>query len=330
MLGFLVRRFFNALGVLWLVVTGLFFTLRLAPGSPVNSLPPAVQADPIARAAYAKAHGLDENIFVAYVKYLAGILSGDFGHSLYDGTSVLSQVSSHLPVSMELGALAAIGAMVPGFVIGCWTATQAGTWRDTATQVLTVLSISVPAYWLAVLALVLAGQHAPDMLPSGGGFVRFFDDPVANLTVMFLPALVLGLSTFALVVRSLRAALVDVLQNDYVSFARAMGMSRFDVLRRIGVRNAIIPALTVIGVLLGSLISGTVLVESVFQVPGLGQLMVTAFLRQDYELALGSAIFTAVIFLGLNLVVDLLYYVVDPRMRATLSAPRTVRTLEAA
>lgn len=321
MLGFLVRRLINAVVVLWLVITGLFFTLRLAPGSPVNSLPPAVQADPIARAAYAKAHGLDENVLVAYVKYLTGILHGDFGHSLYDGTSVGTQIASHLPVSIELGALAAVGAMVPGFLLGCWTATQAGTWRDTGVQVLTVLSISVPAYWLAVLALVVAGQHAPEMLPSGGGFVRFGEDPVANLTVMLLPATVLGLSTFALVVRSLRAALVDVLQNDYVSFARAMGMSRFLVLRRIGVRNAIIPALTVIGVMFGSLISGTVLVESVFQVPGLGQLMVTAFLRQDYELALGSAVFTAIIFLGLNLVVDLLYYVVDPRMREALVSP---------
>lgn len=317
MLEFMVRRLLNALLVLWLVVTGMFFLLRLAPGSPVNSLPPAVAADPLARAAYEAELGLDKNIFIQYFEYLLNLLRGDLGNSLYDGTSVLSQIGSHLPVSLELGAMAAVLAMVPGFFLGCWTATQRGTWRDGLVRVITVLSFSVPAYWLAVLCLIFIGQRYPDMLPSAGGFVRFTEDPLTNLKVMLLPALVLGLSTFALVVRSIRAALADVLSFDYVAFATAMGMPRRLMMKRIAIRNAIIPTLTVVGVLLGGLVSGTVLVESVFQIPGLGQLMVTAFLRQDYPLALGCSIFTAAIFLGLNLVVDALYFVVDPRTRAS-------------
>ncbi len=219
--------------------------------------------------------------------------------------------------STALAAMPALLAMVPGFLLGCWTATRRGSWSDGAVRVVTVLSFSVPAYWLAVLSLVFIGQRYPDMLPTAGGFVRFTEDPIANLKVMLLPALVLGLSTFALVVRSIRAALIDVLSFDYVAFATAMGMPQRQMMKRIAIRNAIIPTLTVVGVLLGGLVSGTVLVESVFQIPGLGQLMVTAFLRQDYPLALGCSVFTAMIFLGLNLVVDALYFVVDPRTRTS-------------
>ncbi|MGH8961645.1 MAG: ABC transporter permease [Jatrophihabitantaceae bacterium] len=317
MLAFLRRRVLNMAAVLFLVTSGMFFLLHLAPGSPVNSLPPAVAADPVARAAYAKSLGLNENLFAQYWHYLTGLLRGDFGKSLYDGTPVLHQITTHLPISLELGLMAAVGAMLPGFLLGVWTAMHRGEWVDSAMRVLTVLSLSVPAYWLAVLSLVFVGQRYPELLPSAGGFVTFGADPVANLQVMFLPSLVLGLSTFALVARSLRAALVDVLQFDYVSFAEAMGMKRGLLMSRIAVRNAVIPTLTVMGVLLGGLISGTVLVESIFQIPGLGQLMVTAFLRQDYPLALGCSVFTAMIFLMLNLVVDTLYYLVDPRTRVT-------------
>lgn len=315
---FLLRRAANMVVVLWLVLTGMFFLLHLAPGSPVNSLPPAVAADPIARAAYEAQLGLDKNIFLQYFDYMSGLLRGDFGTSLFDGSSVFGQISSHLPVSMELGLLGALVSMLPGFLVGIWTAVRRGRMADQTMRVFTVLALSVPAYWLAVLSLVFVGQRFPDLLPNAGGFIGLFDDPIANLTVMILPAVVLGLSTFALVARSLRAALVDVLSYDYVTFAQGMGMARSRMVWRIGVRNAVIPTLTVMGILLGGLVSGTVLVESVFQIPGLGQLMVTAFLRQDYPLALGCSVFTAITILMLNLVVDALYYVVDPRTRTTI------------
>lgn len=319
MVRFVIRRLGSMLLVLYLMLTAMFVLLHLAPSSPVNSLPPAVAADPTARAAYEAALGLDKPLVVQYVDYLRGILTGDFGSSLYDGTSVAGQIASHLPVSLELGFLAAVVSMVPGLLLGAWSAVHQGDKLDSTARVFTVLSLSVPAYWLAVVSIVLVGQQFPQLLPNAGGFIPFTEDPAANLQVMILPAIVLGLSTFALVARSLRASLVDVLDSDYVAFARGMGMGQWTLLRRVAVRNAVIPTLTIMGVLLGGLMSGTVLVESVFQIPGLGQLMVTAFLRQDYPLALGTAITTAVIFLGLNLVVDALYYVVDPRVRLQLA-----------
>lgn len=317
---FLARRLASMVLVLFLMLTGMFILLHLAPSSPVNSLPPAVAADPAARAAYEAALGLDQPLIVQYVNYLKGVLTGDLGSSIYDGTPVVDQITSHLPVSLELGLLAALFSMIPGFLLGAWSAVHQGDKLDSSARVFTVLSLSVPAYWLAVVSIVLVGQQFPQLLPSAGGFVTFREDPAANLQVMILPALVLGLSTFALVARSLRASLVDVLDSDYVAFARGMGMKRQLLLRKIAVRNAVIPTLTIMGVLLGGLISGTVLVESVFQIPGLGQLMVTAFLRQDYPLALGASIATAIIFLGLNLIVDAMYYIIDPRVRGQLAS----------
>lgn len=316
MLRFLGRRLVNLVLVLFFVVSGMFFALHLMPGSPVNSLPPAIAADPVARTAYAESLGLNDPLLVQYWNFLVRLIQLDFGVSIYDGTRVIDQIGAHLPVSMELGVLAAAGSMIPGLALGVWTAMRLGAAVDAAIRVFTVLALSVPAYWLAVLALVFVGRRFPQLLPSAGGYVPFTEDAAANLQVMLLPSLVLGLSTFALVARSLRAALADVLSFDYITFAQGMGMRRRVMMSRIAVRNAIIPTLTVMGVLLGGLISGTVLIESVFQIPGLGQLMVTAFLRQDYPLALGCAVFTTALFLLLNLVVDALYHVIDPRIKA--------------
>lgn len=324
MLRFILKRAGSLLVVLYLMVTAMFFLLRLAPSSPVNSLPPAVQADPVARAAYEAALGLDQPLLVQYVTYLKGLVTGDLGNSLYDGTPVATQIINHLPISLELGLLAAVFSMLPGFLLGAWSALHHGEKGDAVGRVFTVLSFSVPAYWLAVVSLVVIGQSFPQFLPTAGGFVEFTDDPLANLQVMVLPAIVLGLSTFALVARSLRASLVDVLGSDYVAFARGMGMSQRRLMGKVAVRNAVIPTLTIMGVLLASLMSGTVLVESVFQIPGLGQLMVTAFLRQDFPLALGASIATGVVFLLLNLIVDALYYIVDPRVRQQLTQRRGV------
>ncbi|NUU20018.1 MAG: ABC transporter permease, partial [Streptomycetaceae bacterium] len=188
---------------------------------------------------------------------------------------------------------------------------------DQVPRVVTVVAMSLPGYWLAVGLLVTVDN--PDYLPGAGGFVRFSDDPVRNLQVLLLPAVVLGLAAFAMITRSLRGGLVEAYASDHVAFARAMGSSRTQVLRRVALRGAVVPTLTVAGVLIGGLLSGTVLVESVFQIPGLGQLMVTAFQRQDYQLALGGCVATAAVFLLLNLVVDLLYLVVDPRTRQGLT-----------
>lgn len=314
---YILRRVVGVLVVMFAVVTAMFLLLHASPVSPVNQLAPQVAADPVARAAVEHRMGLDRPLVVQYGDYIGGLLTGDFGVSLYDGSSVADQIGRALPVSLELGFLAALLAGIPAVLLGTWSALRQGRAVDQATRVVTVVAMSLPGYWLAVVLLVTVDN--PDYLPGAGGFVRFSEDPVRNLQVLLLPALVLGLAAFAMVTRSLRGGLVEAYASDHVAFARAMGASRTQVLRRVALRGAVVPTLTVAGVLIGGLLSGTVLVESVFQIPGIGQLMVTAFQRQDYQLALGCCVATAAIFLVLNLVVDLLYLVVDPRTRQGLT-----------
>lgn len=315
MTGYVLRRLLALVATVLVALTAMFGLLHASPSSPVNSLPPAVAADPEARAAFLADRGLDRPLVVQYAGYLGDVATGDLGTSLYDGSSVAGSIAATAPVSMELGLLAALVAIVPGALVGITAARHHGRAPDAAARLATLLAISIPSYWLAVLCLVVVGERAPDLLPDAGGFTPFGEDPAANLRVMVLPAVVLGLAGFAMVARSLRTSLVEILDGDDVRFARSLGMPERQVVRRIALRNAAPSAVTVVGLLLGGLVSGTVLVENVFQIPGLGQLMVTAFTRDDYPLALGTALATAVVFLGLNLVVDLVLHAVDPRAR---------------
>ncbi|HSA53322.1 MAG TPA: ABC transporter permease [Yinghuangia sp.] len=314
---YILRRALGVLVVMFAVVTAMFLLLHASPVSPVNQLAPQVAADPAARAAVEHRMGLDRPLVVQYADYIGGLPTGDFGVSLYDGSPVADQVGRALPVSLELGFLAALVAGVPAVVLGTWSALRQGRAVDRVTRVVTVVAMSLPGYWLAVVLLVTVDN--PDYLPGAGGFVRFSDDPVRNVQVLLLPAVVLGLAAFAMITRSLRGGLVEAYASDHVAFARAMGATPMQVLRRVALRGAVVPTLTVAGVLIGGLLSGTVLVENVFQIPGLGQLMVTAFQREDYQLALGGCVATAAIFLVLNLLVDVLYLVVDPRTRQGLA-----------
>lgn len=315
MLRYVARRAVALVVVLFVSVSAMFLLLHAADDSPVDSMSPAVVADPRARAAVEESLGIDDPLLVQYGRYVGDLVQGDLGTSFYDGSSVSDQIAERLPVSLELGLLAALVAIVPGLLLGTFAALRHGRWLDGGTRVLTVLAISVPSYWLAVLCLVLVGDSNPELLPGAGGFVTFAEDPLANLQAMILPATVLGLAVLAMVARSIRASLLDVLSYDDVTFARAMGMPERALVRRIALRNALTPTLAVMGVLLGGLVSGTILIENVFQIPGLGQLMVTAFVRRDYPLALGATVVTATIFLVLNLVIDVVSALVDPRTR---------------
>lgn len=315
MIGYLLRR----LALLAVTVLGaltlMFVLLHASPGSPVDNVGAAVAADPEARAALEAAQGLDRPLVVQYLDYLGGIARGDLGTSVYDGSSVAGAIADAAPVSAELGLLAFVLTIVPGIVAGAVAARRHGGAADGTIRVLTLVAISLPSYWLAVLCLVWIGSRAPDLLPSAGGYVPLREDPAANLRVMVLPAIVVGLAGFAIVARAVRTALIDAYGHDDVAFARATGMASHDVTRRIALRRAAPPTLAVAGLVVGGLLTGTVLVENVFQLPGLGQLMVTAFTRDDYPLALGTALVTAVVLLTVNLGVDVALHVLDPRTR---------------
>lgn len=319
---YLARRLLILAITILVAVTAMFGLLHASPSSPVNNLPPAVAADPEIRAAVTAEKGLDRPLVVQYGRYLGDLATGNLGNSLYDGSSVWQSIAATAPVSFELGFMATVMAVIPGIAVGIASARRHGRPFDGGSRLVTVLAISVPSYWLAVLCLVMVGERFPGLLPRAGGFPGFLDDPVGNLQAIVLPALVLGLAAFAMVARSLRTSLVEIYDGDDVRFARAMGMSERHILTRIALRNAAPSTITVAGLLIGGLVSGTVLVENVFQLPGLGQLMVLAFVRQDYPLALGTALATAVVFLGLNLAVDVAVVAFDPRTRQRMAQAR--------
>jgi len=280
-----------------------------------------VAADAQARAAVMADTGLDRPLRAQYADFVSGVARADLGTSLYDGSSVSSAIATAAPVSLELGLMAALFAVIPGVAVGIHAARHHGRPVDGAARATTLLAISVPSYWLAVLCLVVVGERYPDLLPGAGGFTRFTDDPVRNVSSLLLPALVLGLGGFAMVARSLRTSLVGILDGDDVRFARAMGMPERQIIGRIALRRAAPASITVLGLLIGGLVSGALLIENVFQIPGMGQLMTTAFTRDDYPLALGTALATAVVFLGLNLLVDVAVVALDPRARRRALAP---------
>jgi len=315
MSGYVLRRLALALVTLVAALTGLLALLHASPGSPVNALPPAVAADPGARAAFLADRGLDRPFVVQWARYLGHAARGDLGTSLYDGSSVAGAVAGSVSVSIELGGLAALVAVVGGGAVGVAAARRPGGVVDGVVRVGSLLAISTPSYWLAVLALVVVGERAPDLVPGAGGLPTWSEDPLRHLQALLLPALVLGLGGFAMVARSVRQTFGEVLDGPQVRFARAAGLSEGQVLRRVALRGAAPATITLVGLLVAGLVSGTVLIENVFQLPGLGQLAVTAIGRDDYPLALGCALATAVLLLATNVAVDLAVLAFDPRAR---------------
>ncbi|HWJ98316.1 MAG TPA: ABC transporter permease [Acidimicrobiales bacterium] len=315
MIPYLLRRVAALAVTVLLALTMMFFLLHASPGSPVDSMGAQVAADPAAREAITESQGLDRPLLEQYGSYLGGLVRGDLGTSIYDGSSVRTTIATAAPVSAELGLLAIAVTVIPGLAAGIVAARRHGRAADGVVRVITLVAVSLPSYWLAVLCLIWIGERYPDLLPNAGGFVSFSEDPIANLQVMVLPAIVVGLSGFAIVARSVRSALVEAHGTDEVRFGRAAGLSERDVTRKLALRRAAPPSLAVAGLVVGGLLTGTVLVENVFQIPGLGSLMVTAFTRDDYPLALGCALVTAVVLLSVNLAVDVVLHLLDPRTR---------------
>lgn len=325
MTAYAVRRIGAFVVLLFVALTLLFLLLHALPDGSTYGLAPTVAANPEARAAAAEAQGLDRPLLEQYLDHMGGLLRGDLGESFADGSSVSAAVAAAVPVSAGLGLLAVLLGVFPGLVLGVVAAVRPRRRSTGAIRIGTLLAVSVPSYWLAVLGLVFVGERWPDLVPRAGGFVRLSEDPAAHLQALLLPAAVLGLGALGMVARTTRSALTEVLSGDDVRFARAMGMSERQVVTRVALRNAAPTGVTVAGLVIAGLLSGTVLVENVFQLPGLGQLMVNAFGRQDHPLAMGAAAVTAVIYLGLNLLVDLTLAALDPRMRSGRRPMATTR-----
>lgn len=295
----------------------LFIAINVVPGSAARSAL-GVDATPQAIMRFEALNGLDRPLYVQYVEWFSKAVQGDFGKSFQNRVDVGPEIVKRLPVTLELAILAFLIANLIAVPLGAIAAYSHTRKMDTfITSLATVLG-AIPNFWLATL-LVLLFALKLRWLPAGG-YTPFFEDPLKNLKQMILPAVSLGVVSSALLLRIMRAAMIEVLSSDYIRTARAKGAPEGAVVRRHALRNATIPYLTVGAVEFGFLFGGVVIIEDIFRLPGIGSLVLVGIINRDYPVLLGSALVVTVVVLAANMIVDIIASLLDPRQVRSRSA----------
>jgi peptide/nickel transport system permease protein len=292
----------------------VFLIVHLVPGDPAHAIL-GLNATPELVSQLQSRLGLDRPLPVQYLDWLGGVLHGDFGTDYSSSAPISELLSQRLPVTIEL-ALVSLGlAVFFGVPLGVLAAVRRGRAPDAAAQGVSMLGISVPDFWLGIM-LILAFSLGLGLLPSSG-WVPLSQDPVENLRHVLLPAIALAAGLAAVLIRVTRAAMLDVLSQDYIRFCRAKGVSETRVVLKHGLRNAAIPITTVVGMQAGYLLGGAIVVEQVFSLPGVGRLVLDAVLQRDYPVVQAAVLVIGVMFIAVNLLADVLYAVLNPRLRVT-------------
>lgn len=315
MLTYTLQRIGVALLLVWLVATLIFMVLHVVPGDPAELLlsqggvapPPAVVAELRAQL------GLNRPLTEQYAAYLRGIARGDLGVSLVDGHAVRDEIALRLPRTLELIAAAALIALLAGVPAGTLAAVRAGSGLDRALSLAAGIALSVPVFVVGTLAVLVFAQGL--RLVPAGGYVPFTQNPLQHLVLLTMPACTIALGLWAILFRTARSAVLEMLGRDFVRAAHAKGLHPRRIVLRHALRNALTPIVTVFALQLGALLGGTVLVEYVFNWPGLSGYLVRAVEARDYPEVLGIVLVVSVLVVFLNLAVDLLYAVLDPRVR---------------
>jgi peptide/nickel transport system permease protein len=310
--GLVLRRLLATIPVLLLVTGGVFALIHLTPGDPIDAMM-AESTDATVKEALRRQLGLDQPIHTQYFWWMGRLLRGDLGRSIRNNEPVVTNVGRRIRPSLQLAAFAMTIAVVVAFPLGIASAARHNTAVDGAGSTFALFGICMPNFLLALL-LIFAFGVSLRWLPISG-YTDPFEDPVAGLRSLTLPAVTLGLALAAVLTRTLRSSLLEALSEDYVRTARAKGLAERGVVRRHALRNGLIPVVTVMGLQLGGLVGGAVITEYVFALPGVGRLVVDAVFARDYPLVQGVVLLIAVAFIGTSLLVDLLYGLIDPRIR---------------
>lgn len=308
---FVLRRAGTSLITLFGATIVVFLGVRALPGDPAVALSPE-NTSPGALHAIRVEYGLDKPLPVQYVVWLGHALRGDLGTSPKTGLPVTQTLLERVPITVELAVLALLIALVIGVPVGILAATHRGSLPDYLCSTAALGGLSVPHFWLGILAILAFAVHFP-VLPASG-FVPL-TDPVANLAHMVMPAVVLGTGLAAVVMRQMRSAMLDSLGADYVRTARAKGMGEWRVVGTHALRNSLVTVVTVLGLQLGVLISGAVITEQIFIIPGIGKLTIDSVFSRDYPSLQGVVLITATGYIVANLLVDLAYSLLNPRIR---------------
>ncbi len=313
MLEFLLKRLATIVPTLVFVSMLIFGLQQLLPGDPAKILAGEDQDPSVVAHLRAKLH-LDEPLPVRYGLWVAGVLRGDLGESVRTQQPVTELVLQKLPVTLELALMAFVIAVLIGVPAGIVSAVARGTAWDSAANALALWGISMPNFWLGILMIMLFSVHL-GWLPASG-YVSPFEDLWANLASLIMPAFVLGNAIAAVLMRHTRSAMLQVLSSDYVRTARSKGLSERVVVIKHALRNALVPIITLGALELGTLLSGAVLTEQVFTIPGFGKLIVDSVFNRDYAVVQGVVLVTATAYITLNLLADLAYFAVNPRLRS--------------
>jgi peptide/nickel transport system permease protein len=298
--------------VLLIVSVVVFSIIHLIPGDPAEIIAGSNASDEML-AALRRQYGLDQPIWVQYFIWLGNILRGNLGNSIINGFPVNELIAQRVPATIELAIAAAIIGALIALPLGIIAALRPGSIIDLITTLFSALSFAVPGFWLAILLILLFSLQLKLLPPSGRP--EFSEQPVEHLKALILPALTLGIAMAAKLTRYLRSSMLDALDQDYTRTARSKGLKENLVVVRHVLRNSLIPVITVFGLQIGDLLSGAIIIESIFAWPGVGRLTIQAIGWRDYSILQASVMFIVLAFLVVNLITDLTYGFLDPRIR---------------
>lgn len=309
---YLLNRAWQSLVTLFLATVVVFLGVRALPGDPALALA-GEDRTPEALAAIRQQYGLDQSLPVQFWHFASNVLHGDLGISIRTGASVTSMLRTALPVTIELAVLAILLATFLGVGAGVVAAVRRGRPAEWFANAVALIGLSVPHFWLGLIAILYLSV-ATGLFPASG-FVPLLEDPIGNLHHIFLPAVILGTGLSAVIMRQTRSSMLDSLSTDYVRTAKAKGLPPRVVIGRHALRNSLIVVVTIVGLQLGGLISGAVVTEQIFGLPGFGKMTIDAVFQRDYPVIQAVVLVTATSYIVINFLVDLLYSFIDPRIR---------------
>ena len=312
MFEFLVRRVLISVVTLLMISIVVFTGVRMIPGDPARVMA-GTDADAAGLEEIREKYGLNDPIPVQYLRWVGLALRGDLGESIRTRESVAWTVAKKLPITIQLAGFAILIAVAIAIPAGVLAAVRRNTVWDLLASGVSLCGVSVPNFWLGIMLILLLSVRL-GWLPASG-FVPFWEDPLGNLTRMIMPAFVLGTALAAVLMRQTRNSMIEVLSADYIRTARAKGLAGRAVIFRHAIRNGLIPVITILGLQMGALISGAVVTEQIFVVPGFGRLIVEAVFTRDYPLVQGVVVITASSYVLINLAVDVSYSFLNPRIR---------------
>lgn len=309
---YILNRLWQSALTLVLASIVVFVGVRAIPGDPALAMA-GEEADPATVAATRERLGLDKSILVQYFSFLGNLFRGDLGNSLRTGAPVTDLIGATLPVTLWLATYAIVIAVIVGVLAGVIAERFRGRWPEWIANIFAIVGLSVPNFWLGILAIMYLSVIL-GWFPASG-YVPVLDNPITGLYYLTLPAIILGISLAAVIMRQTRASMIESMGSDYVRTARAKGLGRFRILFRYGLRNSLIVVMTIVGLQLGGLISGAVVTERIFGLPGFGKLTLDAVFTRDYPVIQAVVLVVTLAYILINLAVDVLYSVINPRIR---------------